>query len=289
LGLSLTSRQGEILEAIEELTQRNGYPPSIRELSDRCGLGGPSGAHRMVSTLQRKGFVGRSPGTSRGLSVLNPAFDCTKLDQGDIIRLLTVAELHRLFSNIELWAAAGSRSPEVREAIISDALKRTRRHRALAEMLDKQVGGPPDVSPHIVPVSGVVLTDRHRWDNFLVDEWVFNRAFSELCGQVAEQNPVQRAVLWPDIRIGRAVTAGAQKWLDEAVAEGSASYRRCRRRAWHVVQGIGDMLESIDSAYGRGELSVEFEAEQSRLLAPFEVNGSVCSIVQDEDRDVACV
>src|SRR2546428_239353 len=101
LGLSLTSRQAEILEAIEELTQRNGYPPSIRELSDRCGLGGPSGAHRMIGSLEGKGFVGRSPGTSRGLVVLNATFDCSTLDPGDIIRLLTVAELHRLFSNIE--------------------------------------------------------------------------------------------------------------------------------------------------------------------------------------------
>jgi repressor LexA len=65
----LTPRQREILEIIENHTQKYGYPPSVREIGDAVGLTSPSTVHTHLRALQRRGFLKRDPTKPRALEV----------------------------------------------------------------------------------------------------------------------------------------------------------------------------------------------------------------------------
>jgi len=63
---AITERQGVYLRAIVSLTQAAGYAPSLRELGEACGVGGP-GARSAMLTLLRRGLVRMDPATARSL------------------------------------------------------------------------------------------------------------------------------------------------------------------------------------------------------------------------------
>lgn len=65
----LTARQKEVLEAIIRYRDERGYPPTIRELAGDLGLSSPRGVSKHLDVLQRKGWIRRSPGASRGIEV----------------------------------------------------------------------------------------------------------------------------------------------------------------------------------------------------------------------------
>jgi len=268
VALTLTARQAEILEQIELFTEANGYPPSSRELSDACGLGGPSGAHRMISVLEAKGFVERAHGQSRGLVVVQPPLDCSELDDGDIIRLLTIVELHAVFSDLALSMSVGMRDMSIRTTLIGEALRRSRRMSGLGEMFARQLDDLPDVGRHLLRLRDVVMSPAtDRWVDFLVDQSVFNRIFASLCEGVADQDVMRRAVLWPDISIGRAAATVTETWLQRLLETDPTLYPGCRSRAEQMTDGIDTMLTSITRSYGEGEFSVAFVPAPDPLLA----------------------
>jgi repressor LexA len=67
---TLTPRQRQILECIDEAMRERGYPPSVREIGEKVGLGSPSTVHSHLSTLQRLGFLRRDPSKPRAIEVL---------------------------------------------------------------------------------------------------------------------------------------------------------------------------------------------------------------------------
>jgi len=66
----LSPRQREVLEFIRDYGQRNGYPPSFREISRHLGVSGNATVLSHLTALQRKGYIRRDQGTSRGI-ILN--------------------------------------------------------------------------------------------------------------------------------------------------------------------------------------------------------------------------
>ena len=56
---TLTARQRQILECIDQSMRDRGYPPSVREIGSAVGLGSPSTVHSHLNTLQRLGFLRR--------------------------------------------------------------------------------------------------------------------------------------------------------------------------------------------------------------------------------------
>ncbi|MGC9212989.1 MAG: hypothetical protein ACP5F2_06005 [Athalassotoga sp.] len=73
----LTQRQREIYDFIKEFLNRNGYPPTIREISDHFGFSSPSGALAHVEAIEKKGYIKRDK-ASRGIKVLSQSpFDIT--------------------------------------------------------------------------------------------------------------------------------------------------------------------------------------------------------------------
>lgn len=66
---TLTGKRRQILEFIADHIQRNGYPPSVREIGEAVGLSSSSTVHTHLQLLQREGFLRRDPTKPRTLSV----------------------------------------------------------------------------------------------------------------------------------------------------------------------------------------------------------------------------
>lgn len=67
---SLTERQAEILRFIVEDGKARGFPPTIREIGNRFGLSSSNAVADHLRALEKKGYVRRTFGLSRGLRVL---------------------------------------------------------------------------------------------------------------------------------------------------------------------------------------------------------------------------
>lgn len=59
----------DILYAIEAMTKRNGYPPTVRELARALSLSSAGSLLTRLDKLQAMGFVLREEGRSRTLRV----------------------------------------------------------------------------------------------------------------------------------------------------------------------------------------------------------------------------
>src|SRR5829696_42913 len=68
----LTQRQRRILEVIREAVDRQGYPPSVREIGQAVGLTSTSSVAHQLSTLERKGYIRRDPNRPRAVDVRPP-------------------------------------------------------------------------------------------------------------------------------------------------------------------------------------------------------------------------
>jgi repressor LexA len=66
---SLTKRQQEILDFIEQEMRERGYPPSVREIGEAVGLTSPSTVHSHLASLERLGFLRRDPTKPRAIEV----------------------------------------------------------------------------------------------------------------------------------------------------------------------------------------------------------------------------
>jgi repressor LexA len=63
----LTLRQREVLTFLEDFLDDRGYPPSIREIAERLRVSGTLGVTKHLDALERKGYLRREPGSSRGI------------------------------------------------------------------------------------------------------------------------------------------------------------------------------------------------------------------------------
>lgn len=66
---TLTARQQQILDFIEQEMRERGYPPSVREIGEAVGLTSPSTVHSHLTSLQRLGFLKRDPTKPRAIEV----------------------------------------------------------------------------------------------------------------------------------------------------------------------------------------------------------------------------
>jgi len=67
---NLSEKQMAILEVIQRSIQRNGYPPSMREIGDAVGLKSLSSVTHQLGQLELSGYLRRDPGKTRAMEVL---------------------------------------------------------------------------------------------------------------------------------------------------------------------------------------------------------------------------
>lgn len=66
----LTEKQQRILELVEDHVRRFGYPPTMQELADALGVRSKYGIYKHLQALARKGYIRRSEGGARGITLL---------------------------------------------------------------------------------------------------------------------------------------------------------------------------------------------------------------------------
>jgi repressor LexA len=66
----LTPRQQEVYRYIEERINREGQPPTIREIGDSFGITSTNGVRCLLAALIRKGYIAKSAAVSRGIRLV---------------------------------------------------------------------------------------------------------------------------------------------------------------------------------------------------------------------------
>jgi len=69
--MSLTPRQKEILEFVEEFLEVRGYAPSFEEIADHFGFSSLATVHEHLSNLERKGYIRKSYNESRSIELVS--------------------------------------------------------------------------------------------------------------------------------------------------------------------------------------------------------------------------
>jgi len=80
----LTARQREILEFIREMIERNGLPPTIREIGERFKISSTNGVRAVLSALTQKGYIRRKPLLSRGIELAGKSKSVFDYGEGSI-------------------------------------------------------------------------------------------------------------------------------------------------------------------------------------------------------------
>jgi repressor LexA len=70
----LTRKQEQILAFLKTEIRKRGYPPTVREICDAVQLSSTSTVHTHLETLERKGFIKRSPTKNRSIEILEDNF-----------------------------------------------------------------------------------------------------------------------------------------------------------------------------------------------------------------------
>ena len=69
--IKLTARQEQILALIREAINKTGFPPTRAEIANELGFRSANAAEEHLQALARKGAIEISPGTSRGIRLLD--------------------------------------------------------------------------------------------------------------------------------------------------------------------------------------------------------------------------
>ncbi len=67
--MEITTRQQEILDAIDSFMTEKGYAPTIRELGEFADLKSPASVHRHINILKQLGYISKPDGKSRAIEI----------------------------------------------------------------------------------------------------------------------------------------------------------------------------------------------------------------------------
>ncbi len=88
----LTERQTEVLSYISEFQRAEGISPTYREIAGYFGFKGPKAAMDHVRALEKKGYVRRHSGRSRGIELIAlPKFP--KSIEGDVVAVPILGDI----------------------------------------------------------------------------------------------------------------------------------------------------------------------------------------------------
>lgn len=82
----ITTRQKQVLEIINEYIEKTGCPPTQREIAGRLGVNGTMGIMKHLKALEKKGFLSRREGSSRGIVLNMPAARAVSLPIVGMVR-----------------------------------------------------------------------------------------------------------------------------------------------------------------------------------------------------------
>ncbi len=86
--IKLTARQEEILGLIRDAIETTGFPPTRAEIANELGFRSANAAEEHLQALARKGAIEISPGTSRGIRLLDRPVDGKKIRRTSIPQMV---------------------------------------------------------------------------------------------------------------------------------------------------------------------------------------------------------
>ncbi|QRX82190.1 transcriptional repressor LexA [Glaciimonas sp. PAMC28666] len=110
--IKLTARQQQILDLIRDAIENTGFPPTRAEIASELGFRSANAAEEHLQALARKGAIEISPGTSRGIRLLNkgPA-PTSKRTGGDAGQQFTLPHPALMQLNLPLVGRVAAGSP----------------------------------------------------------------------------------------------------------------------------------------------------------------------------------
>ena len=69
----ITLRQKKVLDFISAYLEQHGYPPTLREIGSHLKVNGTLGVMKHLDALERKGFIRKTSGSSRGIALTGSA------------------------------------------------------------------------------------------------------------------------------------------------------------------------------------------------------------------------
>lgn len=89
----LTQKEKDVLDYISECVERNGYAPSVRDICAAVGIKSTSSVHGYLHRLEAKGYIKKSSGKSRALSIeSNTDSDSGKMKKVPILGRVTAGQ-----------------------------------------------------------------------------------------------------------------------------------------------------------------------------------------------------
>ena len=82
----LTPRQQKVLEFIVGYLDDRGYPPTLRDIAGHLKVSGTLGVMKHLDALERKGFIRKHSGASRGISLTGTATRSVSLPIVGVVR-----------------------------------------------------------------------------------------------------------------------------------------------------------------------------------------------------------
>ena len=67
--MELIKKEKEVYEFIKKQIEKEGYPPSVREICAAVGLSSPSTVQRYINSLEEKGFIVKGGSKKRAISL----------------------------------------------------------------------------------------------------------------------------------------------------------------------------------------------------------------------------
>ncbi len=90
----LTDRQRQVLDFIKSETQRQGFPPTVRDIGAAVGLSSSSTVHAHLDALEAKGLIRRDPSKPRALEVLSRHTDAPRpIENSNIVELPVIGSV----------------------------------------------------------------------------------------------------------------------------------------------------------------------------------------------------
>jgi len=93
----LTARQEQVLTIVTEYISTYGYPPSLRDIGKKLSVSGTLGVMKHLEALERKGYLRRQEGSSRGITLCNQA----QAGSLPIVGVVRAGALHPAIEDIE--------------------------------------------------------------------------------------------------------------------------------------------------------------------------------------------
>ncbi len=230
----------------------HGFAPTTEELANDCQLGSPSGAHRMLKTLERKGYLRRKPGLSRALVLQEPSRDLSGANDEELFMLSLIEELQGAARDTVLRMAAEVSDPEIKGSLIQDATDRHALVTSLSRQLDAIVHDRPSSHGALTALLGALAADS-TWTEFLIDRLVFNHGSRMGVHDFATDHSAVQDILLRVSAIAQRAAEQSHEWLVAAIENTPASERRELRNHARTMLQIQSLTARLIEKEARDE------------------------------------